>query len=329
MRRIGLCLALAATKTIFTTTRTSSFALLPLVAVPSSVSTFVTSTSPPSTTTSSWQVSKSEQLSSSSTTARFMSSEVVPGTCPAGSEDMDALKSWRSRLEVSMGKSRKIRGSNYVQIATVDPKNNEPRVRTVVFRGFLSTLPDDNSLSTMSGKCDDLSCLVKMCTDARSQKVSEHSYQSTAELVWWFPKTSEQYRIRGRLILVGDEKDDNDSNTDLFTNENDRRALTIARKELWGNLSDPARESFLDPIVPGASYAGDDETVKVKESIPKGGRDEEGKVVPPPDNFLLMLLDPHYVDYLNLTGQQYRQIDEKATNSETTSIEWSQQRVNP
>lgn len=99
------------------------------------------------------------------------------------------------------------------------------------------------------------------------------------------------------MLLVGNHKDD--------------KALQIARKEMWGNLSDPARESFLD-----------DESV-----LPMGGRDEDGKVVPVPANFLLMLLNPTYVDYLRLTGAQYRQIDQRVDDTQQST--WSSKRVKP
>merc|ERR1712087_529221 len=135
------------------------------------------------------------------------------------------------------------------------------------------------------GHHDGKPIVMKMCTDLRSQKVDEIAHQPISEMVWWFPKTSEQYRVRGSLMLVGNDHDD--------------RELQIARKELWGNLSDPARESFLD-----------DEDV-----LPVGGRDEEGKVVPVPASFLLMLLNPNYVDYLRLTGAQYRQIDQRVEDA--------------
>ena len=207
---------------------------------------------------------------------RRMSSEVMENES-FGETD----QSWRSLLEVSIAKSRKIRGSNYVQIATTN-ENNEPRCRTVVFRGFFNNLPENHPMTLNGGYCDGKPILMKMCTDLRSKKVEEVAYQPISEMVWWFPKTSEQYRVRGPLSLVGDDNDD--------------RVLQIARKELWGNLGDPSRESFLDAA-----------TTK----IGSGGRDDEGKVVPPPANFLLMLLDPTYVDYLRLTGAQYRQIDQR------------------
>mmetsp|Transcript_32793 Transcript_32793/g.94071 ORF Transcript_32793/g.94071 Transcript_32793/m.94071 type:complete len:273 (+) Transcript_32793:223-1041(+) len=207
-------------------------------------------------------------------------------------------KSWRSLLEVSIAKSRKIRGSNYVQLATVE--DGEPRCRTVVFRGFQKL----DSGHSLSNECDSLSTTFKMCTDLRSRKVKQYKEQNTAEIVWWFPKSNEQYRVRGNLVLIGDESDD--------------KALNIARKELWGNLSDPARESFLGSLVPGEAYTGEETA-----SIPTGGRGEDGKPVPPPENFLLMLLDPTHVDYLLLGGDQYRQMDARKDGA------WTFERVNP
>lgn len=221
--------------------------------------------------------------------------------------------SWRRRLESSIGKCRKIRSSNYVQIATVT-EDGEPRCRTVVFRGFLRTLPSMHPMGGASSYCDDKPCVMKMCTDLRSQKVREISHRPIGELVWWFPKTSEQYRIRGTVTLVGGD-------------ENDDSSLWIARKELWRNLSDPARESFLDDDSNVAGHCG-------------GGRDENGKVVPPPNNFLLMLLEPKHVDYLLLGPNQYRQIDQLPADAMATSSSnneafasspplWSSREVDP
>ncbi|CAB9502660.1 expressed unknown protein [Seminavis robusta] len=213
-------------------------------------------------------------------------------------------KSWRSLIEISMARSRKIRGSNYVQLATVDLEAMEPRCRTVVFRGF-QKFPADHKNN--SGACDDLSTVLKMCTDARSRKVQE---SPAGEIVWWFAKSSEQYRMRGKLLYVGGQNDGDDPE------------LSKARKELWGNLSDPARESFFDQNVPGAPTTKT--TATNDESAPAGGRDASaGKPLPPPDNFLLMLLFPHHVDYLNLK-ENYRQVD---TFSKDESS-WSFQQVN-
>ena len=111
---------------------------------------------------------------------RRMSSEVM--------EDQDfgpTDQSWRSLLEVSIAKSRKIRGSNYVQISTVS-KDGTPRCRTVVFRGFLNdnNLPEDHPMSAKNGgNFDGKPCVMKMCTDLRSKKVEEVAHQPISEMV--------------------------------------------------------------------------------------------------------------------------------------------------
>ena len=262
-------------------------------------------------------------ITTTTTTTLAMSSERQTHTRDfqgkKGENDKDSLglgqKSWRSLIEVSMARSRKIRGSNYVQLATVDPVTNEPRCRTVVFRGFQTAPPTDtDSSNASSAMCDDLSCIMKMCTDQRSRKVMEaasaENHVEVGEIVWWFSKSSEQYRMRGKLVFVGG------GNFSL----DQEPFWKSARKELWGNLSDAARESFLDPHTPGQPLA---QNSKGEVEVPPGGRDAEtGKPVPPPDNFLLMLLFPHNVDYLNLK-ENYRQIDEQ---DDTKS--WSFQQVN-
>merc|ERR1740138_815098 len=105
-------------------------------------------------------------------------------------------------------------------------------------------------------------------------------------MVYWFGKTSEQFRISGTLQLVGD----GDPSAELLA----------VRKQQWGNLSDPAREQFFWHS-PGLPYEGDALT-------PKGGRGDDGRVLPPPPSFLIMLLWPTEVKYLRLTDN-YAQKD--------------------
>jgi pyridoxamine 5'-phosphate oxidase len=225
---------------------------------------------------------------------------------------IQTVKVWRKHLEVSIARSRKIRGSNYVQLATIDTQSNEPRCRTVVFRGFLN-LPEDHSLcQSVEEVVDDvhgnrkLPCIMKMCTDRRSEKVHQ---TGPAELVWWFPKSSEQFRVRGEMTLIGN--DDSPKSQDCH--------LLLARKEMWGSLTDASRESFLTLARPGEVF---EPTVSDPNRL-MGGRDQDGKVIqPPPDSFLLMLLVPKRCDYLNLTTM-YRQIDSIVDG------QWQSQRVNP
>jgi pyridoxamine 5'-phosphate oxidase len=237
------------------------------------------------------------------------------------SESTKMISSWREKIEISIAKSRKVRGGNFVQIATVDPKTLEPRCRTVVFRGFLKT---PNSTT----KSNNLPCIMKMITDKRSNKFQEvssaaddtadgstPSRKNSAEMVWWFSKSSEQYRIRGQLKFVGGDEED--------------KGLLQSRKEQWGNLSDMAREQFYW-VDPGLDY----DVVNGHEvGIPIGGRGEDGKVLPPPDSFLLMLLYPTRCDYLKL-GDNYRQVDDVVEgdgdgDGEGEGNEWLSNRVNP
>ena len=217
---------------------------------------------------------------------------------PYNTDDHDGFISWRARLEISIARSRKIRGSNFVQIATI--ANGEPRCRTVVFRGF-QRLPTSHALAR---EYEGMSCVMKMITDKRSSKVAEVLSQSSAEMVWWFSKSSEQYRIRGEICFVGAGE---------FSMDDDK-TLSLARKEQWGNLSDSAREQFFWQD-PGKDYSGDC-------AVPNGGRDEEGNLLEAPRSFLLMFLLPTRVDYLRL-GDNFRQVDELVDNV------WINKRFNP
>ena len=111
---------------------------------------------------------------------------------------MDGVVPWRERITDSIARSRKIRGGNYVQLATVD-SNSAPRCRTVVFRGFA---PDGR---------------LKIITDNRSAKVKE---SRRVEVCWWFSQSSEQYRFAGDITYIGQDGSDDD---------------VAQRKQQWGN----------------------------------------------------------------------------------------------
>ena len=91
--------------------------------------------------------------------------------------------------------------------------------------------------------------------------------------------------------------------------------LQSARKQQWGNLSDPAREQFY--WHPPGEYSGE-------STVPAGGRNDEGKVMEAPDSFLLMLLFPSRVKFLRLTDNFAQ---EDILNSDDAS--WSETRINP
>ena len=264
-------------------------------------------------------------------------------------DDYTTRKGWKERIDISIAKSRKIRGSNYVQLSTIDIAAMEPRCRTVVFRGFLKNVPDyqvrnvpptaaEYATLQFQNSDDDYGksygdCVMKMITDKRSGKVHEATSENTtttttttktnvAEMVWWFAKSNEQYRVRGKLRFIGANVDTTTITKERQEEEGEGKMndyFTIERKQQWGNLSDMAREQFYwnDP---GLVYEGQ------PSSIPQGGRDIDGTVLPPPDNFLLMLLYPTRVDYLRLTDN-YHQIDEWRKNEQEEEQEEGKSKI--
>jgi len=208
-------------------------------------------------------------------------------------------------LLTSSQRSRKVRGGNYVQLATVG-SGGMPACRTVVFRGLVDI--------------DDGAAAIKMITDARSQKV-EHvtAVNPAAEMVWWFSQTSEQYRIAGEIFFVGNSGVMPMAKTakarSFVFSAKDQERLKWERKQQWGNLRDKGKEQFFWSN-PGIAYSG-------QPIVPEGGRGTDGKVMPPPDEFLLMLLVPHTIKYLRL-GDNYAQ-----QSIWSKSKGWVDQRVNP
>ena len=154
--------------------------------------------------------------------------------------------------------------------------------------------------------------------------VPQLRHRADAEMCWWFLKSSEQYRVRGKLTVVGNGED-----------EEEDAALLAVRKQQWGNLRDAAREQFYwtQPGVPlseeggaaeragaGGQGGGCEETA----GIPAGGRGQDGKVLPPPPTFLLLLLWPTCIDYLRLTDN-CRMVFEQDSGGAT----WKGKEVSP
>jgi len=204
--------------------------------------------------------------------------DVAPGQ-PASDRDRKVLD-WRSRIDKSIARSRAVKGGNYVQLATVTA-DLQPRVRTVVFRGFF-THPTTKAVA------------LKIVTDSRSRKIPELVHNPKAEMVWWFFTTSEQYRVAGRVEIVGDNYAD--------------PLLAQTRRAQWTSLTDGAREQFywLGQNTPGR---------KTTPPIPSGGRSDKGEILEPPETFILVLLWPSEVDYLRLKDN-YRQLDQRSPSGD-------------
>ena len=110
------------------------------------------------------------------------------------------LPLWRQNLKASQSKEGKLASNRWIQLANVS-KNNQPRVRTVVFRGWL----DHNTML--------------IYTDKRSQKYKDLETNDNIEALWLFFKTKSQYRFKGKAS----ELKDNDKYWDnLFERSRDQ-----------------------------------------------------------------------------------------------------------
>ncbi|HIK08812.1 MAG TPA: pyridoxamine 5'-phosphate oxidase family protein [Oscillatoriaceae cyanobacterium M33_DOE_052] len=166
---------------------------------------------------------------------------------------------WRSPLARALHRNRSLPQARFIQLATVRA-DGRPANRTVVFRGFR----DDTDQ-------------LQIVTDARSEKIAEILHSPWGEICWYFPKTREQFRISGQLILVP---------------ENTTELLAVARQQAWLNLSDAARRQFAWPP-PGLPVSPSPRSVS--EAEPPLPVSES-----PLPQFCLLLLEPAAVDWLEL-----------------------------
>ena len=133
---------------------------------------------------------------------------------------------WLTAVEESIRRGRKVRGGNYVSLATVEIGGSEPlpRVRTVVCRGLTDIsglgIGVGGATGTESGATPAAAAAaaaasasaaaaaaaaagagvtgrdmaLRFITDSRSAKASA-TQSRLVEVSWWFPKTSEQFRF--------------------------------------------------------------------------------------------------------------------------------------
>jgi PPOX class probable FMN-dependent enzyme len=193
---------------------------------------------------------------------------------------MSNYNSWRSLILGALHRNHSLAYSRYLQLATIRP-NGRPANRTVVFRGFINQTDQ-----------------LKFITDARSQKIEQLFYNSWGEACWYFPKTREQFRLLGKLVVV------NGNCQDL--------ALSQLRQSTWQELSDNARIQF--------TWAEPGKTRTEASVFPIEPCDKSIPV----ENFCLLLLQPIEVDVLELKGEpqnRYRYVYQEHG--------WLREEVNP
>ena len=103
--------------------------------------------------------------------------------------EIKPLPIWRLNIAASYEKEVNVPSRKWLQLATVNI-NGEPRVRTVVFRGW-----------------EEINNLI-LFSDIRSQKIEDIKYQPLVELCWQFDKSKTQFRLRGKISMhVGTSAD--------------------------------------------------------------------------------------------------------------------------
>ena len=92
----------------------------------------------------------------------------------------DQLPIWRQELKSARQKEGKRPSSRWFQLCTINDKN-EPRLRTVVFRGWKSASS------------------ILIFTDKRSEKIAHLQLNPNAEVLWLFFKSKAQFRFKGKM----------------------------------------------------------------------------------------------------------------------------------
>lgn len=143
---------------------------------------------------------------------------------------MEIINCWHNELERAIISESKLYSTKWVQLATIS-NDNQPRVRTVVFR----KLNKNNSIDFL--------------TDKRSNKVKEIKQNPSVEICWMFYSSLSQFRFRGKAEEI-----------------NDKSLI----KDYWNRLSFDSREMWFGPS-PGSPLKTSESLAKKnnkKELIP-------------------------------------------------------------
>ncbi|MEO0409707.1 MAG: Npun_F5749 family FMN-dependent PPOX-type flavoprotein [Cyanobacteria bacterium P01_A01_bin.135] len=141
---------------------------------------------------------------------------------------------------------------------------------------------------------------VQIVCDRRSAKPAQIEHCQRGEICWYFPKTREQFRLTGGLQLI--------------TSDEPSDELQQARTQAWQAQSDAGRLLFAWPH-PAQPRKPD---VAFNEEPPDAAV--------PLANFCLLLLQPQWVDHLELRGEPQNRW--RYTQNETDG-RWSVVEVNP
>ena len=153
----------------------------------------------------------------------------TPAPSPSVPEPPEPLPPWRPLLRGAREREGRAPQARWLQLATV-AADGTPRVRTLVFRGWVGP-----------------ACL-DLLSDARSAKAAELARQPLVELCWLLPKARSQFRLRGERQTLPPA---------VEASERERHwlALTPGGRSVWGW---PAPGEPLDRHAPFPAELADD-----------------------------------------------------------------------
>ncbi|MGB5133630.1 MAG: pyridoxamine 5'-phosphate oxidase family protein [Prochlorococcaceae cyanobacterium] len=186
----------------------------------------------------------------------------------------DSLPPWRPLLRAARQREGRSPLARWLQLATV-AADGTPRLRTLVFRGWGGPAALD------------------LLSDGRSAKVAELQHRREVELCWLLPRACCQFRLRGRLLGLPVDVEEEE------------------RRRHWQQLSPGGRALWGWPE-PGAPLQADG---PFPAELPPE--------MPMPPWFLLLRFSLEQVELLELSGHPHRRRRWRADAA------WHEQPLNP
>lgn len=180
-----------------------------------------------------------------------------------------------------------------IQLATIDKA--VPQVRSCMIRELIS--PDGNEHLP----------IILTTTDIRTPKVEQIHANNATQINWWFEPSMDQFRLAGKATLVTELA------SRVFHSGGDIAFQRLSasgfdweakRIQVFDSLSSRMRASWCRPTSGSPMEGGYEEAKKWPETIPTttGAKNEKEKklVEQALANFVLILLEPTYVDWVQL-----------------------------
>ena len=179
------------------------------------------------------------------------------------------------------------------QLATID--KTIPQVRSCIIRELIS--PGGNEHLP----------IVLTTTDIRTPKVEQILVSDTVQISWWIEPSMDQFRLTGKVTIIPKPS------SKVFHSGGNLAFGRLSaggfdweakRVQVFDSLSDHMRASWCRPTPGSPLKGGYEEAKKWPKSVPTttGAVSEEEKelVKQALGNFALVLIEPSYVDWLQM-----------------------------